>query len=186
MTETGTPTEYRFNHIKVDPKLMININYDENSQGGWTNHNLRPPQLAMESFYEALRLFRPAIAQRIQLTPNGLNALQVVEVHFEHLKKGEEFIKLVATQDMAETEGRAQHKLPRLMPQGELKEATERLEEEAIQFINGARGQLMLPLESASDDEDEDESGDLFDDEDEADDDDAEAASGEELDDAAG
>ena len=92
MTETGTPTEYRFNHIKVDPKLMININYDENSQGGWTNHNLKPPQLATESFYEALRLFRPAIAQRIQLTTNGLTALQVVEVHFEHLKKGEEFI----------------------------------------------------------------------------------------------
>ena len=162
---TESPIQYRLHHIKVDQRFLVNINYDENTQGGWTNHNVKPPQLATESFYDALLLFRPEITMRLQLTKNGEKSVRVAEVQFEHLKKGGEFVRLVAVQDMAESEGTASSKLSRLAPQGELKKAVDLLELEAIAFIEGARGQLVLPLEQAEEEKEEDDDPGLFDDE---------------------
>ena len=164
--------EYRFTFIKRAPDTgLLDVEYEENSVGGWTGHELSPPQLATQDLYDAFDKITPHVAAALRLKADGTKALRLREVHFERTKS-EEFVKLVATQEVADADGVATLRLPRMLRRDGLKRVIDDLEFEAIGFVNGERGQLVLPLKEKKEGEGDDgEDPDLFDGDDDDDED---------------
>lgn len=161
--KNGAPMDYRFNAITVDPDNgLIDIDYDESSVGGWTNHGLNPPQKAMESFYTALNALKEVLAESLPFSKAGKQNLYLARIKYAHQKKGEHYVTADLKGAWGDFEALNTYKLSRRSLEGEIKRRIDDLEFEAIDFIQGKRGQLMLPLKEPEGDGEEGKDGDLF------------------------